>query len=94
MDKLENKCFTVKFIGKILEYDWRRRKQLNRKVRLGNDLLGHLEHDSEQITIPAGSEIEVKNADYSDIESEVLWNGVTLLVNMDSLITFEEPIEI
>jgi hypothetical protein len=64
---------------------------MNRNVRLNHDLIGYVPVNHVMgPTIPEGSEIEITNSDYSDIDSEVLWNGVTLLVNKNSLITFEE----
>jgi hypothetical protein len=64
---------------------------MTKKVRLTHDLIGYPPFDRKvERTIPEGSEIEITNSDYSEIESEVLWDGVDLLVNTNSLITFEE----
>lgn len=62
-----------------------------KQVRLKNNLLGHPPFDRKsERRIREGSEVEITNPDYSDTESEVTYDGVALVVNKESLITFEE----
>lgn len=59
-------------------------------VRLKHDLTGHPPFDFAARKIPEGSEIAVADYDHTETESKVIFDGVTLIVDKDSLITFEE----
>ena len=59
-------------------------------VRLKHDLTGHPPFDFAGRKIPEGSEIVVADYDHTETESNVIFEGGTLIVDKDSLITFEE----
>jgi hypothetical protein len=62
-----------------------------RKVTLKtHSILGHARYEMERETIPQGAEVTILNADHSDTESLIEWAGRQLIVDKDSLITFEE----
>jgi hypothetical protein len=64
-----------------------------RKIRLKHTLIGYPPYHPEgRETIPEGAEITVTDYDHTETDSLVVWNGRTLIVDKNSLTSFEEPI--
>jgi hypothetical protein len=61
-----------------------------RKVHLKDTLTGRPPYRMEHETIPEGAEITIVDYDYSEIDSLVEWEGHSLVVDKDNLISFED----
>ena len=64
-----------------------------KQVRLKHSLIAHPPYRiEEKVTIPRAATIEISDYDQTDTDSLVIWNGTPLVVDKDSLISFEEQI--
>ena len=58
---------------------------MSQKVTLKNELNARQPYEMKSKQIPKGTEIIVEEWDHDLTDSRVLWNGVTYLVNRESL---------